>query len=324
MRREILLVIILLSAACGGGNGDEAGTSSSASTTSSPPMVNAEDQGMVRAGSVDETNLGDPYLGPLTFVPPIDCSVVIEENFEKGGSDYTLGYSLEFTRSAGGTDVSFVDMRVLEQNGRAVPVDQQSLAALPFRLPTFGVNDDGLLVDITGTQEMIDVIYEADPEVAELMSGPAFIATIEDLIASKYWGVWVGFWAEWGSFEDTVEPGYIEGTDLEFTAESLGTTEDGLAVLRYTSVLQGPTLVESLRSVFESLVPSETSQDEMEEALATADGTMRDRFEVVTDPTTLWPESTYFERDIELTMEGETNSQLEKRAIAFGWDRSTC
>lgn len=330
MRHWILCGLAALAlGACGaddadtGAATDESPTSQTtdppeSSTTTEPPSNE------VRAGSIDEDLLGAPFLGDLTFVAPVDCAVPIEEVVLKGGSTAELTYTLSFTATADGTSVAFEDMTVHEIDGQPVPADQQEFAAATFRLPSFVVDSDGLLVEVTGVEELVESIAALDPDIAAGLSTPGLVATIEDLVASKYWLVWVGFWANWAVIEEPVETGVDESRDVEFVVESLGTTDDGLAALRVTSEIEGPQFVEAMQSVIEGILPADATTEETVEALASAQGSLRDRFEVVTDPKTLRPASTYVERDVDLTVDGGSGSQLESRSATFGWDRSDC
>jgi len=317
------LVVAALLGACGD-SGGAADTADTRTSTSSEAHLSG-----MTAGSIDTAALGAPYLGPLTFSWPADCEVDVAESVLRKDVRAELSYKLGLVAEGDHIVVSYRDMEVLEVAGRSLSDKERRDAAVPFLLPEMVVDAAGEVIEVRGMDALIDQIADLDPSLRDVASSPTFAQTIESSAISKYWNVWAGGWAMWGSFEETEEEGYYEAADgsapgsPDFTMYSLGTTESARAVLRREEILAGPQLAEALGVVMGSL-GEDLGKPPDTDAFAGFDGERVTTTEVVTDPATLRPDSTHLRIDLEATFEGETQSVVEERTAVFDWSSSTC
>ena len=315
--RVLLASATLALGACGGGDAES--SDDDATTTTAAPAS-------VVAGSVDESTLGAPYLGALTFAWPKDCAVDVHETVLKGGKEAELEYRLELTAEGDRTVVALRDLRVLELDGEDLTAAQRRAVAAAFLLPSFVVDPAGGVAEVRGTAEVIDQMAELDPRIRTAASAPGFAATLEASISTKYWDVWAGGWADWGSFEEADEEGFYEDqddTDVDFTMHSVGTSGSGRAVLRRVEVVGGAELLELLVGTLTGF-GTDVPQEEIERRLAGFEGERRTTMEVVTDPATLRPDSSHLRIALDATMDGERQQQVEERTTRFDWPASTC
>src|SRR5690606_15181713 len=130
-------------------------------------------------------------------------------------------------------------------------------------------------------------------------------------VTEKVWNVAFGLWAAWRTIDAPETTAVVEeGTDRErqVTVTSVG-TDGGLAALRYDPA-HGPDAAEAAVA---------SSFPELAGAFATMALGLHDRAEVVTDPTTLWPTSTFLERVAEVDDGTEVIRRFERRSTAFDW-----
>lgn len=62
----------------------------------------------------------------------------------------------------------------------------------------------------------------------------------------------------------------------------------------------------------------------MLEGIASGDASRPDRIEVITDPSTLRPQSVLNEITVELLIDGETERNVERRVSRVAWEESNC
>jgi hypothetical protein len=194
----MLVVGLLMFAACGGSNGasskrgdevEDAGpseTSTAASTSAALPEVKTD---------------GGPYFGPLVFDWGTNCTVPVRETVLKAGSSATLSYGIELVAEGSNLIVSLVDMAVHDFNGEPVPSDQTDGVLAAFRLPSLVIDPTGMVVDVRGMQELLDQV-QATLNLGDQVDSRQMAALMEDVVATKYWDTWAGFWAGVGSIDE--------------------------------------------------------------------------------------------------------------------------
>ncbi len=285
-----------------------------------------DDAGQV-AGSLDLAALGEPYLGPLQFVRPVDCTVTVTESVDQDGSTGELAYTLRFVGERDLSVMSWEGMTMTSVNGDPVPASAANELIAGFLLPSLVVNDAAEVVEVRGLEELAEAIAEADPESdSAVVADPGFLDLLAQVAISQYWDSWFRIWAQWVQVEQPTEDWIFEGpdgSDQEATVRSLGRTSDGLVALRYETSLTGPSLQTIMGEFIDSLafdVDADSAAARFSEIDASADYLI----EVVTDPETLWPRSVLSERRVRIEFEGRSEIQTERRLSVLDWASSDC
>src|SRR5690606_15602815 len=230
-RRATSLGLALLTAlaACsagGGADGDADGDAGGPAqerqaSTTRPPA----DPGPV-AGDLDAAELGQPFLGELTFELPVDCTVgVAEHREESDGTEIELRYHLTFTAEGDDALVAIDDIEV----ERVVMGGTETPAALVdtvvFERPALLVDRDGQAVGVRGADELVERL-PIDPAARPFVRQGLAVDVTE-----KVWNVGFGLWAAWRTIDAPETTAVVEeGTDRErqVTVTSVG-TDGGLA-----------------------------------------------------------------------------------------------
>jgi hypothetical protein len=302
---------------------DTTAPDTTAPDTSAPDTPGAGPDVVPLAGSIHESFLGEPYLGPLTYRVFPRCAVPVRETVEKNGATAKIEYRLRFTPEGDRIVMAWTDMEILTIDGMPVFDSSAEAAGVAFLMPEIVVDAAGRAVEVRGMADVIEQMDAIEPGVAEMLGSPQMLAALESRVVERYWYSWAGIWAEWGSFEEPIEEAaYIDeaGDQQTFTMTSMGTIGDELAAFSLFRVVEGDDLRETLGAATE-LVSGESLP-----GLAGADvrGQMTDTVEVVTDPTTLWPRSVVVERRVNATVDGESVSRKERRVSVLDWDASDC
>ena len=292
--------------------------------TAVPDTTGAGSDFVPVAGSIHESFLGEPYLGPLTYRPFPRCAVLVREAVEKNGATAKIEYLLRFTPEGDRIVMAWTDLEILTIDGMPVVDSAAEAAAVAFLTPEIVVDDAGRAVEVRGMADVIEQMDAVQPGVAEFLGSPQMLAALESRVVERYWYAWAGIWAEWGSFEEPIEEAaYTDeaGDQQTFTMTSMGTVGDELAAFSLLRVVEGDDLLEMLGAAVELAdlggnLPIVTGVD--------AAGQMTDTVEVVTDPITLWPRSVVVERRINATIDGESVSRKERRESVLDWDASDC
>lgn len=271
----------------------------------------------VIAGALDDAELGAPYLADLVFNWPSDCTVPVVEEVLKAGSTALLSYNLGLKSQGKNNLVTFDDLAVTSFDGNPPSDETAKAVEAQFILPGFLVGPDGKVIELIGLEVMIEQIEALDPSLSVELT-PELVALLHESIIDKYWGSWVGAWANWGYFDTATEHGTSElriGGDVAISdveMKSLGVVDDSLAVLRSTITLDGADFALAMRSVVDIAIdPAGASQFTGQRVITV---------EVVTDPATLRPMTAFTSIAIELTVDGETRSELEERRWRLDWD----
>lgn len=322
--RHRLRVAVLASVISVALAGCSTGSETSASDGPGPSTTTSIADAGFTAGSLNPNRLGEPYLGPVTLQLPADCSVAVKEGVTKKGETARLEYRLAFRPDGDQVVVTWEDMRVTHLGGQEVPADMQGEVMFAFSLPPLRVAADGTPVGLANTDEWLRSFEQQVPEVVELAANPAFVATIEESVISKYWSAWFEVWKNWGSFTAPVEDAQIDvdGTPQKIKMSSLGTTPDGSAAFRMEVVQEGESLAASLKGLIADILPGGDALEDSDFAYTSA--RLTDRVEVVTDPATLRPDSVLFERVFDLSTESETVQGTERRLSVLDWASSSC
>jgi hypothetical protein len=318
------------------GSQDESRSSPSSATEARPVDSASSSQPIVAPSSTSApaTSIGStatsvgsqaqPFLGSLRFDWPVGCSVPVEENVTKRGQTALLNYFVRSEQADAGIEISFEEMTIREVNGTEVPEDVADQIAAQFMLPGFLVGADGVETGVVGTEEMIAQMDDAGLIEADDFT-PQALALLEETVLSKYWGSWVGFWAGLESIDEPrsarevpLSVGESEVT-IDLVVESLvnGSTKE--ATLRSVQTLTGEDFLRSIGAVETSLGKEQSAGSEPE-----GDGHRISTVEVTTDPATLQPRSVSFVNDIELTMDGATQTDIESRDWRFDWSATRC
>lgn len=319
MRRSMAVLAIIGSVAAGacgteGKSVEVAATTTVASAGTTVESVASEDT---------SASTGAPYVGALTFDWPVGCDATVVENTVKGDNRAELTFKLETSDHPDGMLVSWADLKMLSFNGRKLTTAEERSLTAAFRLPPFVVDDLGSVVRIEDLDRFIDEMTELMPSTANLNTA-TFRSLMEETISSKYWNVWVGNWAETESIDQPVLEGVVDAPVGDYTLqttvklESLPTRRAGTAIFRSTEILEGPDFMKAIAGVQTDLVgkAAETSATDTGRRVVTV--------EVETDPTTLRPSRTKLRMEIDLTIGGESKSQLEERISTFTWSDSDC
>jgi hypothetical protein len=302
--RPATVGLVVLVSACGTGAATEKSTLAPAGSTMAP------------ADSTLAPPIGPPYIGPLTFNWASDCTVPVAETVTKRGSTAHLSYGMQIVAEVPNRVVSLVDMVIADIDGSPVS-DPASIAA--FHLPSFVVDDAAAVVEVRGLDEMFDDaqnVTGADPALLT----PELRATLTETVTSKYWGTWAGFWASVGSIGvsrvETIMSVPMGDSQIDTTIllESLGTTADGLAILRHTQTIDGENFLRAMGIV--------TGNNEA--PAASDSGHQIITIDVTTNPSTLRPASAQIVTNMEFTTAAGTQSMMESRTWTFDWLSSDC
>ncbi len=294
----------------------------STSTIEPPPVPDStppSSQIEAVAGSLDAAELGAPYLGGLTFDWPQNCAVPVLEEVLKSSKTATLQYNLGLRAEGQNLIVSFDDLVVTTFDGSPVPAGMGEAVRSLFALPSFLVGTDGTVLDVIGMAALIGQI-EATAADSDFEVAPELAGLLKETVANKYWGSWVGMWATWEVFDDANEIGESElpvsggvaVSDVEMN--SLGSTDDSLVALRGTITLDGADFTVALRGTLPTVISTVSAAE-----TSAISGQRVIVVEVVIDPTTLQPSSAFTSIDVDLTLDGETSSELEERRWTFDW-----
>jgi hypothetical protein len=330
----VALAMLCILAGCANG-GDETSEESAdppPSTSSTPTAetttttIEIPPSDGVIAGAIDEQDLGEPYIGELAFVAPLNCSVPVSETILEAGSTVRLEYIVVFTDE--GETVSFGDsgMLAVELDGEPVTESEQSRLGNLHEIPTFVMADDGGLEDIR-IVEFLDNMAAMQPSLTGLSAEPGFVDLIADLFQDKYWTPWYGFWINWGQIAERVEttPLMVSATaSVPAAVTSLGTTEHGLAAVRAEFSLADEPARANLRELFADWIPGEATPEERDRIIAGTKVQIDRTLESVLDPHTLRPHSVWSRRDVSMTVDGQTTQVEEERSTTFDWAASDC
>lgn len=310
----------------GGAGSTEAPTGRPSNTeTSTPPTpsttqadLGPEADSLV-AGAVDPASLGPPYLGALTFESPRNCAVPVEESISRDGETVArLRYQLTFVDVDNRVVISFDEMEPLELEGVPVPPEQRRVASAFVQMPSLVVEPTGRFVEVGDMEEVVAAIVVADPSAAGVVDGPEFAEVMATIVQQRYWYTWFGLWIEWGRFDEPLEEGALlldGGSEAPMTMSSLGTTPDGLTVLRQELTRSGDASALGIADQLRGLSVTD---------MGSLDGTAATSVEVVTEPHTLRPHSVHASSDVSLqTPDGEMR-RLEERLYLIGWASGTC
>ncbi len=285
-----------------------------------------DDAGQV-AGSLDPAALGEPYLGPLRFVRPVDCTVTVAESVDQDGATAELAYELRFAGERDLSVMSWEGMTMTSVDGDPVPASVANELLAGFLLPSLVVNDAAEVVEVRGFEELAEAIARLDPESdPAVASDPGFLDLMGQVAISKYWDSWFRIWSLWAKVEEPTEDWIFEGpdgSDQEATLRSLGRTSDGLVALRYETSLTGSSLQASMDEFIDSLA-IEADVDSAGARFSEIDGSVDYLIEVVTDPATLWPRSVLSERRVRIEFESRSEIQTERRLSVLDWASSDC
>lgn len=270
--------------------------------------------------AADPQRLGDPYLGPMHFDWGSDCAVAVREHVTKAGTTAELTYQLRITGDPGGATVAFEDMRIDRLNGEQAEAPPAVLAG--FRLPSFEIDETGRVVEVSGIQDLIDELGDVAPGLGT-PSTPGFVAVLEETVASKYWGSWVGLWVDVESIDEVehtvVVPQELNGVsyDVEVTVSSVGTDAAGDVVLRLVEVIEGENFARAFLGINGTLGSKTTTPPDFE-------GSRTTTVEIITDPADLRTTAAWFTQEIAVSAEGQHQARRETRAWTFDWEGSDC
>lgn len=234
-----------------------------------------------------------------------------------------LTYFVRSTETESGIEISLDEMTMQEINGADLPDAVAPQALAQFMVADFVVGFDGVGIGVVGIEEMLAQMRDAGMiEVAALP--PQAIALLEETVLTKYWGSWVGFWAELGGIDftrvSTSVPLAVGDTQvtIDLVVESLPTGA-GEATLRSVQTLTGDDFIRSLGAAANAVGNEQSSN-----STPAGDGHRITTVEVTTDPVTLRPHRVSFVNDIELTMDGRTRTDTETREWRFDWSSLKC
>lgn len=304
-----------------------ASSASSIAPTNAPSTAPATEPEVVPGSVTTDTEplvFGAPYLGPLTFGWPTGCTVRLTEAAVKDGSTATLTYGLELVAEGPNLIVSFVDMTIADIDGQPLSVADSTAQAALFKLPNLVVDPQGTVVGTRGVEELLDAMVASGlVDSSQITLGVA--AALEAAVVSKYWGSWAGTWAARGVIDaphvESVEQTPVGDTQFNTTlvVESLGTTPEGLAVVRQTQTIEGEDMLRALGAVTSAM-----GADEIAAAMVATYGRRIMTFETTTDPSSLWPLSASLTQDTELTTNGVLDSRVERTTWTFDWAAGGC
>lgn len=334
MRRAAPLVTVTLIGlvfACGSDDESRSsspptGESSVDSVPTEPPVATVGTSTDISVGSTAATisTEAQPFAGKLTFDWPLGCTVPVEENVTKRGQSALLTYGLRSEETDAGIEISFDEITIDEFNGAEVPDQLAQQVMGQFVLPDFLVGADGVEIGVVGIEETLAQMDKAGLIDADEFT-PQAIALLEETVLTKYWGSWVGFWAGIGSIDEPraasdlpLAVGDSEMT-IDLVVESLPTAVPGAATLRAVQTLAGDDFLRAIAAGAATL-----GGEQSPNSLPAADGRRISTVEVTTDPATLQPASVSFVDDVELTMDGVTQTDVETREWRFDWANASC
>jgi hypothetical protein len=286
-----------------------------------PPRSRARD---AVAGFLGDAQLGDPYLGDLTFNWPASCAVpVVEEVLNEGGL-FAMRYNLDLRHDGDDLVVTFADITVTSVDGVAVSDEVSAALSAQLALPGFVVDRTGVVLDFVDVEALVERLESIDPD-GNFEVTPELAGQLEEVVRSSYWGSWVGVWVGWGSFEDAREFGTNEvGIGGETAVsniemESLGTADGQLVALRSTITLEGAEFVRAMSAALRVVGNGfETTTNEA------VNGRRVVTVEIVSDPATLQPSTAFTSTETEFTLEGRTERRIEERRWKFDWKSADC
>lgn len=305
-----------------------------ASLTSSS-SADAPSQGVARATA-------PPSVTRFAWTVP--CRVPVREQVRKDDHGSVLTYFVEVrpdpeSRTGELTlrlvDFAFVSIDGNDATSREAVEALRPLLAATSAVPTTIVSADGHFLRTTGVEAMIDAVVAlraGTPEESErmrrVMSAPAFRATMEQT-TSAYWRTWVENWID---FDLTIAPGETLEGDVPFEVggrvdgtvhvitSRLANTPRGI-VIRHSTSVDEAAFARSIGPMLQSLLSGAgvTLPGDLEVLHAPNSVVM----EVETDPATLRPFRTHFEKRFSIEMAGgRTSSRVEIRDLTWDWSHA--
>lgn len=280
----------------------------------------------------------------LKFAWPVPSRVTVTETALKKGNRAKMRYDVVISKQKSGNNLilSFEKYRFIEIGGidLTTPENRQRYAsamakneAIAGMLPSLVINPQGVVVDVTGVDEMIEKSVDLFPAAEDSktratmlasMRSPGAIAMMKSKV-QEFWQVWVETWADLSVLPDKEETyelgdptsGKPSGTTM--TVRNLGTDAPGKVKLSAQTVLQGAAAKTLLADLLKTLAPPEGANVPPLSADVVSNIKRLTRFSVVTNPRTLQPDWAQSEVITDCTIKGEAKSNTERRDYTFDW-----
>ncbi|MAS94410.1 MAG: hypothetical protein CMO55_14520 [Verrucomicrobiales bacterium] len=274
---------------------------------------------------------------------PAPALVGISEVAEKDGNHAEMSYALDVKTGDDGmfiiriTDFqfdSFNHQPITPEFERALQPAVDAVASLP----SFIVDQEGHLIDITSIDALIDETGKlldstgdgnTGSEAAEALKDPAMKQMLNAAI-SEYWVGWVGAWVDYGldpgesaeeQFSEVLVPNQPAVTGTR-TYQHLGETPDkpDHIHLKIDSHIGDPTMVDAIGGLISGIDKTGKAKEEINSQKMpniTVDG----GFEVKINPTTLRPAWSRRYKNIEIKglTEEESGTRTESHEYTFHW-----
>ena len=283
----------------------------------------------------------------LKFAWPLPSRVTVTENVLKKGKTAKTRYDIVMKAQDKGNnrelhfenyqfiEIEGLDLTVPENREKLGPVLNQ-LTAMGGILPTLVINPDGKVEDVVGIEKCVDaalaLIPGADPKMEEMMRSPEMIAQMKQK-SVDFWRVWVETWLACKSSagsETSIETeipilgGEKMSAPLKVRNEGPDGGTGGDIRLTASTVMDGEPAKKAMQQMMMAMVAKipvkegvkPFSPDMVKSVKRTTN------FLVITNPKTLQPRRAESEALVELAIEDQQKSEIEKHEYLFDWATS--
>lgn len=280
------------------------------------------------------------------FAWPVPSRATVTETLLKKGKAGKMRYNIVLTRQKAGKNLElrFENCQLIEMNGIDLTTEENrqkvgprldKLSALASVMPTLIISPDGSLVDVTGMEESIEnaltVLNIQDPErraeLNKIMKSPEVVAQSKEK-AAEFWKIWVDTWIGCNP-----APGQTAAFEIEIPLENGGAVRTPLIVrsdaggapgqVRFSAqtTLAGQPALKAMGATVKRLMEmSPPAKGEKPFSMSMIKSLKRTiKYSVVTNPKTLQPLKSDWETDIDMTINNEKTSSVEKHSYIFSW-----
>lgn len=323
----VFYVAVALSACGTESSAEPAASAMDRATTAIPGTTIDSTTGTATATTSTPGNTGGAvsYVGPLIFDWPTGCDVIVTETVDKDGETAQFVYPVYIREIGADIEIDYGELDVVHVRGNPLSPEQEAQMAALFALPSITVGADGRVVSISGVDDLLADMQELGV-IGELPDRDAFVAVVEESVVSKYWGSWVGRWAEWPEItgelldDKVIVPVGDEMITYDLRRESVLPADNHMAHLRDTTTIEGPEFARFL-AANRGAISGGTADSSIFDG---AEGEKVTIVEAVLDPTTLRPATVTYDDRSTATLDGETTSRFEVREWAFDWSSPSC
>lgn len=283
----------------------------------------------------------------LKFAWPVPSRVTVTETILKKGKTAKTRYDMVLRAQDAGNnrelhfenyqfiELEGIDLTVTENREKLGPVLNQ-LTAVGSMLPTLVINPDGNVEDVVGLDKCVDgalkLIPGADPKMEEMLRSPEMMAQMKQK-SVDFWRVWVETWlvCKSASGSETsikmdvpILGGETISAPLVVRNEGPVSGANGDIRLTASAIIDGEPAKKAMQQMMMAMVEKIPVKEGVKPFSPDMVKSLRrtTNFLVITNPKTLQPSRAESEAVVELTIEDQQKSQVEKHEYVFNWTTS--